>query len=76
MITDRQREILKAIIRYIDANSISPTNRNLCDLLEIKSTNSIHSHLDKLQQEGYINKKDTIPRSIVLTVKGNEILNG
>ncbi|WP_199872940.1 hypothetical protein [Inediibacterium massiliense] len=33
MLTKRQNEVLKAIYYYINANGISPSVRNLCDLL-------------------------------------------
>ena len=75
MITEKQKEVLKSTHVYINANGISPTVRNLCDLVGVKSSSTIHKYLTELQQEGYITKIDTIPRSIRITVKGSSLLN-
>ncbi|QUH20666.1 hypothetical protein [Alkaliphilus sp. B6464] len=37
MLTKIDKEILKAINSYVNANGISPTVRNICDLVELKS---------------------------------------
>ncbi|WP_129598507.1 LexA family protein [Anaerophilus nitritogenes] len=70
MITEKQKKVLKAIHYYINANGISPSMRNLCDLLGLKSKSTIYSHLSNLQRDGFITKIDTIPRSIKITDAG------
>ncbi|WP_212376688.1 LexA family protein [Alkaliphilus sp. B6464] len=70
MLTERQMGILKAIHQYIQANSISPTVRNIVDLVGVKSSSTVHGHLSSLEKEGYIAKIDGSPRSISITEKG------
>lgn len=64
--TDKQIEILKIIKKYVDENKIAPTVREICDLSGLKSTSTVHGYLTKLEEQGYIQKKDNSPRSIVL----------
>lgn len=56
-LTEKQKNILKLIKKYIEKNGYSPTLRELCDLTKLKSTSSIYSHLNKLQEAGYIKKE-------------------
>ncbi|QUH21630.1 helix-turn-helix domain-containing protein [Alkaliphilus sp. B6464] len=70
MLTERQMEILKAIHQYMQANSISPTVRNIRDLVGVKSSSTVHGHLTALEHEGYITKVEGSPRSIAVTKKG------
>ncbi|MGF7059305.1 LexA family protein [Brassicibacter mesophilus] len=74
MLTRKQKDVLRAIDVYINANGISPTVRNLCDLLGLKSSSTVHGYLNRLEKDGCITKKDTIPRSIRITERGNFIL--
>lgn len=53
-LTDKQKEVLKTIKRYIKENRISPTIRELCKILDIKSTATIQQHLERLKDKGYI----------------------
>lgn len=70
MIKEKEKQILKAIHQYIKANSISPSVRNIGDLVGIESKSTVHNYIKGLEKEGYISKKDIIPRSIVMTKKG------
>jgi len=74
MLTERQIEILKVIYQYIQANGISPTIRNICDLVGLRSSSTGHGYLSVLESSGYITKMETIPRSIVITEKGLELI--
>ncbi|MBU5677798.1 winged helix-turn-helix transcriptional regulator [Alkaliphilus sp. MSJ-5] len=75
MLTERQMEILKAIHQYIQANSISPTVRNIVDLVGLKSSSTVYRHLSNLEKEGYITKIDTSLRSITITEVGLKLIN-
>ena len=74
MLTEKQIDILKAIYLYIQANGISPTVRNICDLVGVRSSATGHSYINALESRGYITRKKTIPRSIVITEKGLELI--
>lgn len=64
--TERQKEIYEAIKEYIEENKISPTVRELCKITGSKSTSTVHSILDRLQDKGYISKRKDSPRSIAI----------
>lgn len=66
MITDKQEKILKIIIDYIQTERISPTVREICDLSGLKSTATIHSHLARLEEQGYISKRNKSPKSLIV----------
>lgn len=63
---NRQIEILNIIKKYVDENKIAPTVREICNLSGLKSTSTVYGYLTRLEEEGYIKKKDNSPRSIVL----------
>ncbi len=69
------RDVLKVIAKYIDKNKISPSTREICELTEVKSTQTIHRRLKILEEFGYIKKQDNIPRSIRVTELGREVIN-
>lgn len=64
MITDKQKVILEVIINYIEKEKISPTVRELCEIIGVKSPATIHTHLNKLEENGYISKRKDSPRSL------------
>lgn len=64
MLTNKQREVLNIINKYIEREKISPTVRELCDIIGVKSTSTIHSHLSNLEEKGYITKIKDSPRSL------------
>lgn len=72
---NNQLEILRTIARFIEKNEISPTIRELCKLLNLKSTSTVHGHIMKLKELGVIENHETFPRTIKITEKGREILN-
>ncbi|MBU5677630.1 transcriptional regulator [Alkaliphilus sp. MSJ-5] len=76
MLTESQREILEAIHKYIQDNGISPTVRNICDLVGFKSSSTVHGYLGNLENQGFITKIDSSPRSISVTEKGLNIIKG
>lgn len=76
MLTKREKEILKAINSYVNANGISPTVRNIYDLVGLRSSSTVHAYLNRLEIEGFITKMDIIPRSIKITKKGIDIVEG
>lgn len=62
--TERQREILLMINEYIEKKGISPTVREICDIAGLKSSATVHSHIKRLQEQGYIDMINGSPRSM------------
>ena len=63
-ITDKQREILEYIKECILKKGYPPTVREICETVSLKSTSSVHSHLEQLEKNGYIRRDPTKPRTI------------
>ena len=43
---------------------LSATVREICEKVQLKSTPSVHSHLEQLEKNGYIHRDPTKPRAI------------
>ena len=63
-ITDKQKEILEYIKKEILNRGYPPTVRDICEAVNLKSTSSVHSHLETLEKNGYIRRDPTKPRAI------------
>ncbi len=63
-ITKKQSEILEYIKNEILNKGFPPTVREICEAVHLKSTSSVHSHLETLEKNGYIRRDPTKPRAI------------
>ena len=63
-ITAKQTEVLEFIKQEILKRGYPPTVRDICEAVNLKSTSSVHSHLETLEKNGYIRRDPTKPRAI------------
>ncbi len=63
-ISKKQSEILEYIKEQILAKGYPPAVREICEAVSLKSTSSVHSHLETLERNGYIRRDPTKPRAI------------
>lgn len=63
-ITAKQEEILEYIKEEILKRGYPPAVREICEAVHLKSTSSVHSHLESLEKNGYIRRDPTKPRAI------------
>lgn len=63
-ITAKQQEILEFIKLQILNKGYPPAVREICEAVQLKSTSSVHSHLESLEKNGYIRRDPTKPRAI------------
>ena len=63
-ISKKQEEILEYIKSQILQRGFPPAVREICDAVNLKSTSSVHSHLETLEKNGYIRRDPTKPRAI------------
>ena len=63
-ISDKQRQILEYIKKEILERGYPPAVREICEAVDLKSTSSVHSHLETLEKNGYIRRDPTKPRAI------------
>ncbi len=81
LLTDRQQQILDTIKKYIAKNGYPPTVREIGSILNLSSPATIHFHLNRLENKGYIKKNKTKNRSLELLIpneyldKNNDVAN-
>lgn len=63
-ITAKQEEILEYIKSEILNRGFPPAVREICEAVHLKSTSSVHAHLESLERNGYIRRDPTKPRAI------------
>ena len=63
-LTKKQTEILEYIKSQILNKGYPPSVRDICTAVNLKSTSSVHAHLETLEKNGYIRRDPTKPRAI------------
>lgn len=63
-ISAKQQEILEFIKSEILSKGYPPSVREICEAVKLKSTSSVHAHLETLERNGYIRRDPTKPRTI------------
>lgn len=63
-ISAKQQQILDYIKDEILKKGYPPTVREIGETVNLKSTSSVHSHLETLEKNGYIRRDPTKPRAI------------
>ena len=63
-ISAKQQEILDFIKSEIINKGYPPAVREICEAVHLKSTSSVHSHLETLEKNGFIRRDPTKPRAI------------
>ena len=61
----RQNEILEFMKKTIASKGYSPTVRELCAALDIKSTSTVHSDIKVLEEKGLVKKDPAKPRTVL-----------
>jgi repressor LexA len=63
-LTERQREILTWLVRYIDQHGYSPTLREVCMAFGFASPNGAVCHLASMQRKGWVTWNEKKSRTI------------
>lgn len=63
-ISNKQKEILEYLKSQIINKGYPPAVREICEAVKLKSTSSVHSHLETLERNGYIRRDPSKPRAI------------
>ncbi len=72
-LTERQLDVLKAIVAYSATHDLAPKSREIADLLEV-SRQTLDEHLGALMRKKYIEQRLSRHRSIVLTAAGRDAI--
>ena len=73
-LSQKQTEILLYIKSEIQRQGYPPAVREICKGVGLKSTSTVHGHLEKLESKGYIRKDPTKPRAIEILDKNDDFL--
>ncbi|WP_312667917.1 transcriptional repressor LexA [Tissierella praeacuta] len=73
-LTQKQIEILLYIKSEVQRQGYPPAVRDICKGVNLKSTSTVHSHLEKLESKGYIRKDPTKPRAIEILDRNDDFL--
>ena len=65
-ISEKQNEILEYMKNEILNRGFPPSVREICEAVHLKSTCSVHAHLESLEKNGYIRRDPTKPRAIAI----------
>jgi repressor LexA len=66
VLTDRQRQILDFLTKYVDAHGYPPTVREIGEAVGLASPSTVHAHLANLERAGLIRRDPTKPRALEL----------
>lgn len=73
-LTQKQIEILLYIKNELQRQGYPPAVREICQGVNLKSTSTVHGHLEKLEMKGYIRKDPTKPRAIEILDREDDFL--
>lgn len=71
-LSDKQQIILDFLRQEISTKGYPPSVREICNAVGLKSTSTVHAHLEKLERLGYIRRDPTKPRAIEI-LDGNDV---
>lgn len=73
----KQEEILEFIKMQLLDKGYPPSVREICSAVGLRSTSTVHGHLERLERKGYIRRDPTKPRAIEVIdiVSRKEMIN-
>jgi repressor LexA len=69
-LTARQRKIMEYIISEVQSKGYPPSVREIGEAVGLSSSSTVHAHLEKLEQLGYLRRDPTKPRAIEVLTGG------
>jgi repressor LexA len=63
-LTDRERDILAYIAKVVNENGYSPSVRDIKAALSIRSTSTVHTYLQRLEEKGVLTKENGKSRTL------------
>lgn len=65
----RERQLLDFIIQFTQRHGFAPTLKEIGDAMGTKSPATVHEHIDKLRQKGFVKKLDGTARGLEVVVE-------
>ena len=63
-LSSKQREILEYIIKRQELKGFPPSVGEICEAVGLRTTSTVHGHLARLEEKGYIHRDPSKPRAI------------
>lgn len=63
-LNNKQQQIINFVNSQVKEKGYPPSVREICSAVGFKSTSTVHSYLEKLEKDGYIQKDPTKPRAL------------
>ncbi|QSX08895.1 transcriptional repressor LexA [Alkalibacter rhizosphaerae] len=70
-LSKKQQDILEFIIKEVQKKGYPPSVREICQAVSLKSTSTVHGHLEKLENKGFIRRDPTLPRAIEILARND-----
>ncbi|TQR14413.1 winged helix-turn-helix transcriptional regulator [Psychrobacillus lasiicapitis] len=64
MMSKRQKQIYEYIKKYLAEKKYSPSIREIAEAVGLRSSSTVHGHLDNLRNNGYIDFVNSSPRTL------------
>lgn len=74
-LSSKQLKILEFIKKELQSKGYPPAVREICSAVGLKSTSTVHGHLERLEKKGYIRRDPTKPRAIEILDKDSNIFS-
>lgn len=71
-LSQKQMQILEYMKKEVKEKGYPPSVREICDAVGLKSTSTVHGHLERLERKGYIRRDPSKPRAIEIFTEDNE----
>ena len=49
-LTDRQKNLLRCIVKYQKAHGFSPSVRDLCEMTGVRSTSTVNGYIERMRE--------------------------
>ncbi|MDD2480970.1 MAG: transcriptional repressor LexA [Lutispora sp.] len=70
-LSSKQIEVLDFIKKELVSKGYPPSVREICEAVNLKSTSTVHGHLERLEKKGFIRRDATKPRAIEILDSNN-----
>ena len=71
---NKQMAVLSYIHKQVDVHGYPPTVREICSAVGLSSTSTVHGHITRLIERGFLRKDSAKPRALEITPKGLDLL--
>ncbi|MGN1280095.1 MAG: transcriptional repressor LexA [Limosilactobacillus sp.] len=71
---NKQMAVLSYIHKQVAEHGYPPTVREICGAVGLSSTSTVHGHITRLIEQGFLRKDSAKPRALEITAKGLDLL--